>query len=223
MTSVADLLRGALTGGSPLALPLAMFGGLAAGLNPCCLPLYPAAAATCCAARDERLVRSLGNSAAFVAGMALSTSLLGVVAAVGGRALMGLGGWPRYLVAIVPLAIGALALGWVRVPLPRFAPRARAGALGALFAGMVLSLVIAPCGTPVLASVLGYAALRGSMAYGTALLFSYGLGAGLPILFAGAALGRLAAWLDGRGWRRWVDRVTGATAIGVGFYLLWVV
>ena len=133
---------------------------------------------------------------------------------------MGLGAWPRYVVALIPLAIGAHALGWIRLPAPSINAGSRRGVLGAFIAGLLFSLVLAPCGTPVLASVLSYAALKGSAAYGGLLLFAYGLGAGVPILIAGTAVARLAGWLDAAGARRWVDCGTGALAIGVGFYLL---
>ncbi len=47
MIQLLDYLRGAASSGGLAAVPLALAGGVVAGLNPCCLPLYPAAAATC--------------------------------------------------------------------------------------------------------------------------------------------------------------------------------
>lgn len=81
--------------------------------------------------------------------------------------------------------------------------------------------VIAPCGTPLLASILSYAAYRGSLPYGGLLLFVYGIGVSVPVLLLGVTAARLAARLDRSGLRRWVDRATGALLLGMGFYLLW--
>jgi cytochrome c biogenesis protein CcdA len=117
MSDIADLLRGALSGGSLAALPLAIIGGLVTGLNPCCLSLYPAAAATCCATRDERLSRTLWSATAFVLGVALATTVLGILAAVAGKAMTSVGGWSRYAIAAVPLVMGAHLLGWIRLPI----------------------------------------------------------------------------------------------------------
>ncbi|MHB1845457.1 MAG: cytochrome c biogenesis CcdA family protein [Deltaproteobacteria bacterium] len=222
MTPLAELLRHSLAGGSLAALPLALLGGVVAGLNPCCLPLYPAAAATCCATREEA-PRLLGRrAAAFVLGVALATSLLGVVAAVAGRTLAGLGPWVTYPIAVAFLLIGVQLLGWLRLPRWRPALGLRpSGAVGAMLGGAVVSLVFAPCGTPVLASVLSYAAYQGSVSYGALLLFLYGLGVGGPILLIGSAAAGLAARLDGLGWRRWVDRASGLLFLGIGFYLVW--
>ncbi len=222
MTGLIDALRAAASSGAFVAVPLAFAGGALAGLNPCCLPLYPAAAATCCAGRCDVPNAALKNSTAFVAGVATATALLGVLAALAGRALTGLGGWASYAIALVPLAMGLHLLGWLKVPLPTFTATANTtGIVGSFASGLLLSLVVAPCGTPVLASVLSYAAFKQSVAYGGALLFAYGLGVGLPILVLGAAAGNLARRLDGLGWRAWVDRGAGAALLALGFYLLW--
>ncbi|MCS6798099.1 MAG: cytochrome c biogenesis protein CcdA [Myxococcota bacterium] len=222
MNELSASLANALSGGGLAALPLALVGGLVTGLNPCCIALYPAATATCCATRGARMRASFGASLACVAGIALATTLLGVMAAVAGRTMTGVGGPWRYLIALVPIAMGMHLLGWARVPfVARARPRARPGARGALLAGLALGSVTVPCGSPVLAAVLTCAAYEGSAAYGALLLFAFGLGTGLPLLLMGTAAGALASRLDASRLRPWVDRVTGAVLLGVGFLLLW--
>ncbi len=221
MTALVEALRAAASSGGLVAVPLALAGGVVAGLNPCCFPLYPAAAATCCAGRCDEPASSIRNSAAFVAGVATATSVLGIAAALAGRALSGVGGWAPYVIAAVPIAMGIHLLGWIKIPLPSFSGSIRAGGLvGAFTTGLLLSLVIAPCGTPVLASVLSFAAYKQSVVYGGALLFAYGIGVGLPLLVLGTAAGGLARRLDRLGWRVWVDRLSGAVLVALGFYLL---
>lgn len=221
MSALLNLLARALAGGSVLAFPIALAGGFVAALNPCCLALYPAASATCCGVRESGMRRSLPNSAAFVLGMALAMALLGIVAAVVGRITPG-GSLLRYAVAIIPLVMGMRVLGWIYLPLPSFfLSESKLKVASALGCGFLLSLVIAPCGTPVLASVLSYAALKGNTYFGALLLFVYGLGAGIPLLVAASLSSRFAKQLDLRGYRKWVDRATGALLLGLGFYLLW--
>ena len=48
MSDLAELLKTSLSAGSLVALPLTFLGGVVTGLNPCCVDLYQAAAATCC-------------------------------------------------------------------------------------------------------------------------------------------------------------------------------
>lgn len=221
MNQLAALVETALSAGSLLALPLALLGGILTGLNPCCLPLYPAAAATCCAARGEKPKMAFRTALAFILGAALTTTVLGVLAAAAGRSVAALGGWPRYLIALVPLAVAVHLLGWVRIPMPQLARPGSGQAGGAFVAGLLLSLIVAPCGTPVLAAVLSCAAFKGSVPYGAVLLFLFGLGAGIPMLLVGTTAAGLAGLLDARGWRLWVDRGTAAVLLALGFYLLW--
>ena len=118
MTYLAQVLREAVAQGGLVALPLALAGGVVTGFNPCCLPLYPAAAATCCATRGPSLRMTAGNALSFITGLGVATASLGVLAALAGRVMSGLGGWPSYLVALVPIVMGLHLLGWIRLPLP---------------------------------------------------------------------------------------------------------
>lgn len=217
-------LESALASGSVIALPAALLGGLVSGLNPCCVPMYPAAAATCCAVQDcampDERKRSLIAALAFALGVAVATTILGVVAAAAGHRLTALGGWAYYLVACIPLVAGTHFLGLITLRAPRL-PVIGSRTGSAFVAGLVLSLIIAPCGTALLAAILSYAAFHGSIAYGGVLLFVYGVGLSLPILVLGFSTTRLAARLDRSGLRVVIDRITGIVLVGFGLYLLW--
>lgn len=52
MNELLGVFARALSAGGVLAFPIALLGGFIAALNPCCLALYPAAAATCCGVRE---------------------------------------------------------------------------------------------------------------------------------------------------------------------------
>jgi cytochrome c biogenesis protein CcdA len=154
--------------------------------------------------------------------MAVAMALLGTVAALAGRVAV-MAPWLRYAVAIIPLLMALHMLGWVRLPLPSFSmSESKLKMTGAFGVGLALSLVIVPCSTPVLAAVLSYAALKGNISFGALLLFAYGLGAGIPPLFAASASTRFAEWLDLRGFRKWVNGTTAAMLLALGFYLLWI-
>lgn len=195
--------------------------GLVAGLNPCCLTLYPGALGACGALRRGSVAGDLVVASAFVLGVASATAALGVMAGLSGRAMAPLGGAAGYVLAAVPLVAGLHVLGALRLPLPSFTTRAppALGALGAVGAGAALALVVTPCSTPVLAGALATAGRTGSALDGATLLFLYGLGQGVPVLLVGFAS---AAVLDRiAGARATLDRLTGALLVGLGLYLLW--
>lgn len=126
----------------------------------------------------------------------------------------------RYAVAFVPLLMACYLLRWIQLPLPKLSnTRASFGTFGT---GCLFSLVIGPCSTPVLASVLSYAAFKGNLTYGAALLFVYGIGASVPLLCAGAVAARIAQKLDRSGYGVWVNRAVAASLLCMGFYLLWI-
>jgi cytochrome c biogenesis protein CcdA len=165
----------------------------------------------------------VSNALGFVLGLAVATSVLGVGAALAGLALTGVGGWVAYGIAAVPLVMGLHLLGWLQLPMLRTTGvQTRRGFFGAFVTALLVWAVIAPCGTPVLAATLSYAAYEGSLLYGAGLLFLYGLGAGLPVLLLGTVVGDFARRLDRHGWRIWVDRTTGVALVGLGLYLVWI-
>ncbi len=208
--------------GSFLAPPLALAAGVIAGLNPCCVALYPAATATWCACNSGTENRGWRVSLGFVLGMATATTMLGVFAALLGHVVGQLGSGVRYAIAAVPLVMGLHLLGWLRFPIGALQHwDMRGGSLGAFGAGLLLSLALAPCGTPVLASLLSYVAYKGSVAFGATLLFFYGCGSAAPVLLVGSAAGGLNARLERAGYALWSERISGAAMLALGLFLIW--
>ena len=157
--------------------------------------MYPAAAASCCATCNTKTPAkdAVRHSLMFVLGAATATSLLGVAAALLGRVMGHFGSPFRYAIAAVPLLMGLHLLGWFRLPFHAIPARVlQPGLASAFAAGFLLSLAISPCGTPVLAAVLSYVALKGSVVFGVALLFAYGVGAGAPVIVLGNISGGFA-------------------------------
>jgi len=208
-----------LSAGNMIALPLAFAGGIVAGMNPCCLALYPAAAGACCCMPSQAKNRTFGNAVAFVLGIAMAVAALGLIAASIGH-VVSISTPIKYAVALIPIIMGVQRLGWIHLPLrtPKFTFSEKGGAFGT---GLLLSLIIGPCGTPVLASVLSYAAYENSFVYSGLLLLLYGIGNGLPLVLAGTAAGGIMQRFEGSRYRAWVDVLVGGLLILLGFYLLW--
>ena len=211
-------LSAALSAGNIAAIPLALIGGLIAGVNPCCLAMYPAAACAC-GVQEQTSKRPFRNAVALVLGVAISIALLGSLAAYMGHIAV-IAAPIKYAIAFLPILMGVHVLGWIRLPLMK--PKAfRQGFSGAFGTGVLLSLVIGPCGTPVLASVLSYAAYKQSFLFGGILLFAYGIGDGLPLVLVGTAAGGVLKRLDCSRFGSWINPIVGSLLILLGFYLLW--
>ena len=95
------------------------------------------------------------------------------------------------------------------------------GVAGAAVAGALLGLAVVPCATPVLGGILAFVATTADPVWGGLLLFSYGLGLGIPALMLGTASASVVARLPGDKIQRIADTIAGTALVGVGLYLIW--
>ncbi|WP_104201831.1 protein-disulfide reductase DsbD [Billgrantia saliphila] len=214
----------------PLALGLFFLAGLGLTFTPCVLPMVPILSSIVVGQNPTR-PRAFVLSASYVAGMALTYALAGV--------LMGLFGAglnlqahlqaPAVLITFALLfALFALAmLGTFDLRLsPRLATRVdawqaraqRSGPLGLAGAGALSVLVVSPCVSAPLAGALVFISSTGDALLGGAALLALGLGMGVPLLLVGTfgttALPRSGAWMNG------VKIAFGILLLGVAVWLV---
>jgi thioredoxin:protein disulfide reductase len=231
-TTSADYAQSLLQGGSFLAIVGVFFVvGAVLSLLPCSYPMIPILSAIIIGegARVTR-GRGLALSLAYVIGMALVYTVLGIAAALVGQSL---GAWlqnPWVLGAFgVLLSVFAVTLiAGYDIALPQRwqdgASRASQGRSGGKFAavaamGALSALVVGACMTAPLFAVLAFIAHTGSAVLGGAALFSMGIGLGVPLLIiglgAGTFLPRAGAWMDG------VKVFFGVVLLAAALWIVW--
>ncbi len=208
--------------------PLAAFlGGLLTASNPCVLVMVPLMIAFITG--NEQTVgvkRSLIFSGLFVLGLSITFTILGIIAALGGRLFGNVGSYWKYIVSLVALVMGVHLLGFFRFSfsIPVNTKFLRKGKLSSLSLGMLFGIVSTPCAVPILALLLTYIATKGSsILYGGILLFFYALGHCLLILLAGASMGAAKAFIESKGARKVnsiLRKIAGVLVILVGLYFL---
>ena len=186
---------------------LGAFGfGLAASLTPCVYPMIAITMAII-GAKGGGKARGLALSAALVAGMAVTYTALGVLAAVTGAAFGAFAQSPGFLIPVsVLFALFALSLfGAFEIRLPEALQSrlqgsgARRGLAGAFAMGLVLGPLSAPCVGPFIGTALVAIAQDGRVLLGAGLLFTFALGMGVLFMAVGvfsAALPRSGDWLE---------------------------
>ncbi|BDU75145.1 protein-disulfide reductase DsbD family protein [Mesoterricola sediminis] len=180
--------------------------GMGASLTPCVYPMIPITMAIIGAKGGGKL-RGFSLSMALVLGMAVTYTVLGVLAAKSGAVA---GAWAQRPAFLIPVSVlfflFALSLfGAFEIRLPDALQQklqgsgGRKGYLGAFTMGMVLGPLSAPCVGPVIGSVILTIAQQGRVALGAAQMFTFALGMGVLFLVTGtftASLPRSGDWLE---------------------------
>lgn len=217
-----------------VSFALAFGAGVASFLSPCVLPVVPGYvgfvtgvtlddvhSADRGAVRRRAAVHSalfiLGFSILFVA-LGASATALGTVVRRALPLIQQVGG------AIVVL-FGLYLLGVLRLPLLMQERRVQlaskpAGMLGSVVAGVAFGAGWTPCVGPVLATILLYAGMSGTVLHGAALLGAYAAGLGIPFFVAAVALNWFLSFTPLL--RRWlvpIERAAGAVMVVAGALL----
>lgn len=198
-------------------------GGMALNLTPCVYPIIPITVSYF-GGRGGGKGNVLAHGLCYVGGLAITNSLLGVVAALTGG-LMGAALQNPLVLAVVAavlLAFAASLFGFWELRLPsgltRSASKSFAGYFGSVFMGLTMGVVAAPCIGPFVLGLLAWVAGSGSALLGFAVFFTLSLGLGLPLLVLALFSGRLERLPRAGEWMVWVRRLMGWVLVGMAFY-----
>ncbi|MGN6580846.1 MAG: protein-disulfide reductase DsbD [Bordetella sp.] len=204
--------------------------GVLLSFTPCVLPMIPIVSALVLggAARPSRW-RGLGLAAAYVLGMSVVYTALGVAAGLSGA---GLAGWLQtpWALGIFALLLALLALAMFDVYVFQVPTQAQAGLsawanrmpggrhTGALMMGAVSALIVGPCVAAPLAGALLYISRTGDVLLGGSALFALAWGMGVPLLAvggsAGALLPRTGPWMES------IKRLFGMLLLATAWWML---
>lgn len=209
------------------SLPLLLIGvflaGLALNLTPCVFPLIPITVGFFTQQTKDREGSAFPLALAYVIGIAITYSVLGVLAALSG-AIFGSAlqsPWVVGLIVVVLLSLATSMFGLWELRVPVWAQRAsggRSGVFGALIMGLVMGFVAAPCIGPFVVGLLTYVGQRGDPFLGFILFFTLALGLGLPYLILGTFTGAVNKLPASGMWMVGVRRVFGVILIAMAVY-----
>lgn len=213
--------RGILEQASMASLGVGFLLGFLFTFNPVALASIPVSLAYVTKAREPKKAVLYGGM--FILGMVVAQGALGLIAGLGGQ-------WAEKIIGrqwglvLGPLLIllGLLWPGWLRLPLPSIAMRAKRveSGLGAFALGVPFAVAICPACTPALVVLLGLVAGIGSPLFGVMLLSAFALGRAVPILLGALAVGWLESLSGLRRYRKVFEMVGGVLLILSGLYML---
>ncbi len=204
-------------------------GGMALNLTPCVYPMIPITisyfggqATKGGQGRGRLFVHGL----CYLLGLALTNSLLGVVASLTGGLMGAMLQNPIVLIVVagvlVFFATSLLGLWEMRLPsgLTQAAAKSYTGYFGSLFMGITLGVVAAPCIGPFVLGLLTWVASMGSPWIGFVVFFTLSLGLGLPLFFLAMFSGQLEKLPRSGGWMIWVRKLMGWVLIGMAAHFI---
>jgi thioredoxin:protein disulfide reductase len=226
-TSAAAKAPGPLAGWAMVWTLLGIFvGGMALNLTPCVYPLLPITVSYFGGRSGQGQGRLVVHGLFYLAGLALTNSILGVAAALTGGLMGAMLQNPLVLLAVAAIlvlfATSLFGFWELRLPgsLTQAASKSYAGYFGSLFMGLTLGLVAAPCIGPFVLGLLTWVASLGSPWLGFLVFFTLSLGLGLPLFILAIFSGSLEKLPRSGEWMLWVRKLMGWVLVGMAAYFI---
>ena len=226
-TAAPARIPGPLSGWAIVWTMLGIFvGGMALNLTPCVYPLLPITISYFGGRSGQGQGRLLAHGLFYLAGLALTNSTLGVVAALTGGLMGAVLQNPLVLVAVAVIlvffATSLFGFWELRLPgsLTQAASKSYAGYFGSLFMGLTLGVVAAPCIGPFVLGLLTWVASLGSPWIGFLVFFTLSLGLGLPLFILAMFSGSLKKLPRSGEWMLWVRKLMGWVLVGMAAYFI---
>jgi len=209
-----------------LSFILVFLGGLALNLTPCVYPLIPITLGYFGGQSESKTSRLFALAVIYVTGMAITYSVIGVVTALSGSLFGALLQNPFVLIgiALVLVALSLSMFGLYEFQLPaswmaKFG-EARSGYFGALFMGLTMGIVAAPCIGPFVVGLLTFVGAKGDPVFGFFIFFVLALGLGFPYIFLAVFSGKIKSLPRSGEWLIAVKKIFGFVLIGMAIYFL---
>lgn len=212
------------------AAATALLAGLASSASPCTVAAMPLVIGYVGGYGDGSRRRAFLYAAAFVLGLSLVFTGVGLAIALAGAYFLPTGRLWRGVLIFLALAAGLSLLSGRGLPGMSgtqcgscgHMPSRWKGVLGAFVTGALSGFVFAPCATPVMIGILALIGNQQDVLLGTFLMFLYSLGHGVLLLAAGSSVG-FAQWVVRSRWAERVNwlfaRSAGVLLVGYAIYL----
>ena len=214
--------------GNPFDFLIAFAAGLLISLSPCVYPLIPVSVGYIIGNAQNSKTKGLVLSLLYVTGIALTYSFLGMLAVLTGSIFGKFSSSPlvNLIAGILILIFGVSMLDLFNLNFsfslkpPAFKRGSFPTYISALLLGLISGLMVSPCLTPVLGSILVYLTTKKNLFYGGFLLLSFSYGMGLIFIFIGTFGAGLARLLKPGRWMVVLKKVCAGIIISAGVYFI---
>lgn len=211
--------------GSSISFIGAFLGGVLVSFSPCVYPLVPITLGFIGVKAGASRIKGLILSLVYVLGLAITYSILGLIASLTGRLFGQISSHPISFLIIGNACIiaGLSFFDIINISFTgiRLQNKIKGGGIFSVFLlGLASGLVAGPCTAPALGTILVYVCAKQNIIYGASLLFVFAYGMGSLLILVGTFsaifinLSRSGIWLTR------VKKVSGFILLGIGEYFL---
>ena len=174
-----------------LAPLLALLAGVLTSFTPCALSSVPLVIGYVGASSNNDTKKAFRLSLVFALGMAVTFTILGVIASLAGKLIGRTASW-WYIILGILMVLMALQTWEVYNFIPStflINKSTKRGYIGALSAGILGGVFSSPCSTPVLIVLLAVVAAQGKLFWGILLFLLYSVGHSVLVVVSGTSIG----------------------------------
>lgn len=210
--------------GNNLDFLIAFGAGVLTSFTPCIYPLIPISAGNIAARANGSKLKGLALSVVYVIGIAVTYSILGLIASLTGTIFGRISTHPAtYItvgVMIMLFGVALLDIFHIHIPHKIRPPEHKHDYLYTFLLGLTSGLIASPCLTPVLGSILFYLTTKQNIIYGVTLLFCFAFGMGLILILIGVFEGLLVSLPKSGKWMVYIKRASGVILLAMGLYFI---
>lgn len=174
-----------------LAPLLALLAGVLTSFTPCALSSVPLVIGYVGTSSNNDTKKAFRLSLVFALGMAVTFTILGVIASLAGKLIGRTASW-WYIILGILMVLMALQTWEVYNFIPStflINKSTKRGYIGALSAGILGGVFSSPCSTPVLIVLLAVVSVQGKLFWGILLFLLYSLGHSVLVVISGTSIG----------------------------------
>ncbi|MFH1440942.1 MAG: cytochrome c biogenesis protein CcdA [Candidatus Omnitrophota bacterium] len=210
--------------GGPADYLLAFLSGIGISLTPCVYPLIPITIGYIGIKSAGSKIKGFSLSFVYVTGIAVTYSLLGLIASLTGQFFGKISSHPlvNVFVGVIICFFGLSMLDLFSINLPRIVlpVKNKQGYFSTFLLGIISGLIIGPCVTPFLGAILVYLAEKKNILYGMSVLLTFAYGMGFILVLCGTFSSLLIGLPKSGKWMLYIKRIFAIILFAVGVYFI---
>lgn len=212
--------------GNPISFIGAFLGGVLVSFSPCVYPLVPITLGFIGVKAGSSRLRGFRLSLIYVLGLAITYSMLGLIASLTGRLFGQISTHPLSFFIIGNACIIAglsffdiINIGFTGLRLQNKI-KMKGDFLSVFLLGLVSGLAVGPCIAPALGTILLYVAAKQNVFYGASLLFAFAYGMGVLLILTGTFSALFVNLSRSEIYLARLKKLSGFILLGIGEYFL---